>query len=297
MSAHVVIPSLPASRRLLILLVGLINSDRNTAISKLHIDHLDKKSTLRGAFFLLVAIQLHPLSVLAACGRDNPALPQLHSVVKVIDGDTVHLESGEKVRLIGLNAPEMAREGQPAQPYANEATTRLKALLGKPATIRLLSGVESRDRYGRQLAHGINKQGIDITETLISEGLAFAVTIPPNIWKSSCYQKAEEDARQSKRGLWGHSVYQPKSPEQITDGGFQRIRGEVIRVNRGRNWLRLDLSHRVSIRVNQSDLSHFEGKVELFGLKGRTVTVQGWLTQRKQGYQIRLRHPSAIEVE
>lgn len=222
---------------------------------------------------------------------------QLHRVEWVYDGDTLRTEGGEKVRLIGLNAPEMGREGRPAQPLAGEASRRLEALLGGERQIFLKPGAESRDRYGRLLAYGFNRQGVNLAARLVTEGLAFAVVIPPNLWNSGCVVEQQHSAEAVRRGLWGHPAYQAKPLEQIDSGGFQRIRGRVERVDWSRRWLWLDMAHQVSVQIARGDLPHFKGVLDLERLAGETITVQGWLVTRKKGYRVRLHHPSAIKVE
>ncbi len=222
---------------------------------------------------------------------------ELHRIEQIHDGDTVRTVRGEKVRLIGLNTPEMERKERPAQPLAEEATQRLKQLLGDDPQILLKKGAESRDRYGRLLAYGFTLDGKDVAAILVGEGLAFALIVPPNLWNSACYIGQEQQAKGYGEGLWSLSAYQPKSLGQVRHGGFQRIQGQVQRVDWSRKWLWLDLTDQISVQVAKSDLPHFEGEVDLQVLEGKRITVQGWLVPRKKGYRVRLRHPSAIKVE
>ena len=246
--------------------------------------------------FILVGL-LWPLGALAGCIMPDLSTLQHHWVEQINDGDTVRTTSGEKVRLIGLNATEMVRKQRPAQPLAEEATERLQQLLGEPPQIWLKPGTESRDRYGRLLAYGFTEQEKDVAATLVKEGLAYALVVPPNLWNSDCYIEKEQKARQAEHGIWGHAAYRPKRLEQIRQGGFQRIRGRVERVDWSKQWLWLDLTDRVSIQIAKKDLPHFEENLDLLVLKDHTITVQGWLVPRKRGYRMRLRHPSAIKVE
>lgn len=253
-----------------------------------------KKASLRGAFFYALLLST---GVSAACL--TPELDQLerHSVEQIHDGDTVRTLSGEKVRLIGLNTPEMARKQRPAQPLAQEATTRLQQLLGSPPQILLQRGSEERDRYGRLLAYGFTAEGVDVAATLVGEGLAFALLVPPNLWNSDCYVEREQQAKRDGEGIWSRSDYRVKALPSIRQGGFQRIRGVVKRVDWSRKWLWLDLTDRVSVQIAKQDLPHFDSQLDLESLQGRSITLQGWLVPRKRGYRVRLRHPSAIKVE
>lgn len=253
-----------------------------------------KRASLRGAFFYALLL---PGLVYASCELPDASQLQRYPVERVHDGDTLRTASGEKVRLIGLNTPEMARKQRPAQPLALEATRRLEQLLGDDPQILLKVGAEARDRYGRLLAYGFTVDGEDVAATLVGEGLAFALVVPPNLWNSSCYIRRQAEAKRRGLGIWSEQAYQPKPLKQLQQGGFQRIRGVVQRVDWSKKWLWLDLTDQVSVQIAKSDLPHFEGEVDLLALKGQSITLQGWLVSRKKGYRVRLRHPSAIKVE
>jgi len=118
-------------------------------------------------------------------------------VSNVIDGDTVKLQNGEKVRLLGINTPEMG------QPYYEEATNRLKELIeGK--TVRLEKDVEDKDQYGRLLRH-IYIDDTFVNLEMVREGYANVYIIPPNTKYSYEFEKAEEEAKNAERGIWQRS--------------------------------------------------------------------------------------------
>ena len=227
----------------------------------------------------------------------TPEQVDYFAVKKVYDGDTVKLKDGRKVRLMGVNTPELEKDQRPAQPLAEAAKQRLQQLLGYPATIGLQKGVVTEDRYKRMLAHSFTKEGQDIAATLVKEGLGYALVIPPNDWNQHCYGEAEQIAAQQGVGIWAIERYLPQSLDKVQHGGFQRIEGRVERVDWSRKWLWLDMAHHVSIQILKSDLSYFDGVLELESLAGKKITVQGWLVPRKRGYRMRLHHPTAIKVE
>ncbi len=116
------------------------------------------------------------------------------TVAKVLDGDTLLLQGGEKIRLLGINAPE---EGQP---YFEEATARLRELVeGKQ--VKLEKDVVDRDRYGRLLRY-VFLDGRNINVELVREGLAHVYLIPPNLKYEAELRAAEEEARAAGRGIW-----------------------------------------------------------------------------------------------
>jgi len=110
-------------------------------------------------------------------------------IVKYVhDGDTLHLADKRKVRLIGIDTPELARKEKPADAFAHEAKDALKKLIASAQNkIGLVYGIEKKDRYGRVLAHLFLPDGTNIQAELISMGYAIAYTVPPNNQYADCY--------------------------------------------------------------------------------------------------------------
>ncbi len=116
------------------------------------------------------------------------------TISKVIDGDTVELETGARVRLLGINAPEMG------QPYHEEATDRLKELI-ENKTVILESDVEDKDLYGRFLRYVFfNNKNINVE--MVEEGYANVYVIPPNKKCENELRRAENEAKTANRGIW-----------------------------------------------------------------------------------------------
>ena len=111
----------------------------------------------------------------------------------VFDGDTLELTDGRRVRLIGINAPEIGRQGKPSEPFARAAEARLQALT--QGALYLAPGKESRDRYGRTLGHLFDAAGHNLEAQLLAEGLGFAIGVPPNLTLVVCHLEAEQRAR------------------------------------------------------------------------------------------------------
>ncbi len=159
---------------------------------------LMKKAPLVGAFFV---------SAIWLCGAQascpSPGnLPQV-AVQRVVDGDTLYLEDGRRIRMIGLNSPELGKRGRADEPFAVAARQRLEALVAaSDGRVGVLPGKDDRDDYGRTLAHVYNAQGENLEERLIAEGLGFLVAVAPNVDLVSCQQVAERHARQAGSGLW-----------------------------------------------------------------------------------------------
>ncbi|HHH12439.1 MAG TPA: hypothetical protein ENJ77_01030 [Candidatus Moranbacteria bacterium] len=130
------------------------------------------------------------------------ALEEEATVQRVIDGDTVVLADGRKVRYIGTDSPEMGgKDGETAECYADEATAENKRLV-EGRTVIMRPDKSDRDRYGRLLRYlWVDDQMIN--EELVRRGAAVARDYPPNTAYSEKLAAAEESARVEKRGLWG----------------------------------------------------------------------------------------------
>ena len=122
---------------------------------------------------------------------------------KVIDGDTIVLASGEKIRLIGVDTPELHHPSKPVQYFAMEAATFTKNLIeGKE--VRLEYDIERTDKYGRTLAYVYLKNGNLVNAEIIKQGYGFAYTKFPFKYLDS-FREFEKQARENKLGLWADS--------------------------------------------------------------------------------------------
>ena len=132
----------------------------------------------------------------------NPAAPEREAFVKrVVDGDTVVLASGERVRYIGVDTPELHHPRKPVGFYAREAKEFNRRLIeGK--TARLEFDVEHYDKYGRLLAYVYLSDGTFVNAELLRQGYAQLLTIPPNVKYVDLFKKLQQEAREANRGLW-----------------------------------------------------------------------------------------------
>lgn len=119
-------------------------------------------------------------------------------VTRIIDGDTFETETGEKVRLVGINAPEIS------DIFGQEAKQYLSYLI-ENKTVDLQHDIISndRDRYQRLLRYVI-LDGVDINMKMISDGFAFA-SLKYKFSKSIDYEHAQLEARETNKGIWGDS--------------------------------------------------------------------------------------------
>ncbi len=115
-------------------------------------------------------------------------------VSEVVDGDTVRLQSGETVRLLGINTPEKG------QSYFEESTDKLKEFVsGKPITLE--KDVSDKDQYGRLLRY-IYVEDIFVNMELVRQGYANAYIISPNTKYSNLFIESENQAKSRKIGIW-----------------------------------------------------------------------------------------------
>lgn len=153
---------------------------------------------------------------------------KLVTIKKVVDGDTVRSSEGKKIRLIGINAPELEKpeKHQAAEMYSQEAYQCLKNLVeGKKVYVEY--DQEQKDQYGRELCYlwtevpqKISKENLckyNVNAYLLHEGYARTYTFKPNVKYSSLFHEIEQDAKADKRGIWSKEG---------------RGKGEVTRGNR-----------------------------------------------------------------
>ncbi len=149
---------------------------------------------------------------LAGCGGGRSAPPSgaspaaagpLFLITKVTDGDTVHViyaGHDERVRLIGINTPEVDWYGGRAECFGAEAGTYTRRRLDG-RTVRLAFDSDRYDRYGRLLAYVyLGRELFNLT--LAEDGYARADPVPPDTRIAATFARAEDEARAAGRGLW-----------------------------------------------------------------------------------------------
>jgi micrococcal nuclease len=143
-----------------------------------------------------------PIPAVPLADGEAPPEGQPLYVAQVYDGDTLALLSGQKIRFLGIDAPERLRKGGPgAEPYYQQATDFVRARV-MDAPVTLAYDGEKRDVYGRWLARVLLEDGSDLNRELLSQGLARVYPRSDFSLKED-YLKAEAEARAAGRGLWG----------------------------------------------------------------------------------------------
>jgi micrococcal nuclease len=122
------------------------------------------------------------------------------TVEYVHDGDTLFLADGTKVRLLGIDTPEV---GEHHECYGDEARELLRDLLPEGTHVRVLADVQPLDQYGRSLLFLYTDDGALVNLQLIEAGAAEAVVLPPNVLFADELEAAEDRAQAAGAGMWG----------------------------------------------------------------------------------------------
>ena len=230
-------------------------------------------------------------------------------VSEVVDGDTVLLESGLSVRLIGTQAPKLplGRDDFEAWPLAEEARTELAAIaLGR--NVQLGYGGEEKDRYGRALAHlFVESEAAPVWAQMhmIGAGLARVYSFPDNRRCLDQLFAGEERARAERLGIWANPYYSVRAADRPDDllsrvGDYELVEGRVLLADRsgprvylnfGRFW-----KEDFTAVIEAPALRLFEREgIDPLILEGALVRIRGWIDER-DGPRVEITHPEQIEV-
>lgn len=170
---------------------------------------------LVGSIFLIGLVFPAPTTA-SPNSRDRGA----DTVVQIVDGDTLtiqHNGRNEKIRLIGIDAPESRINNKTKKDAARgngdietitkmgkEATHFVKKIVkpGDPVTIEF--DKQTRDKYGRLLGYVYMANGKMLNEEIVKAGYASLMTYPPNVKYQDRFLKAYREARENSRGLWNN---------------------------------------------------------------------------------------------
>lgn len=168
---------------------------------------------------VIVAVTVLLVSATAGCGSwsgpgpgtgavPGPAADGLPegldvTVERVVDGDTLVVSGGERVRLIGVDTPETKDPRRPVGCFGQEASDFMSSLLEEGSRVRLVGDAEPRDRFDRLLAYAYRlPDGLFVNAELVRQGYAQPLTIPPNVAHAGEFVALAAEAREAGRGLW-----------------------------------------------------------------------------------------------
>ena len=206
------------------------------------------------------------------------------------------LRDGQRLRLIGIDAPETRDDGRGPEAYAREARAALVDL-SSGRVVGVQYGQSPHDHYGRGLVHLFLANGDNVQASLLRRGLATSVFLPPNGEYLDCYVAAETEARAARRGIWSQVGFHPIAAKRIGRAaqGYRVVTGTVTsaRCRRTGVWLRLDGV--LGVKIGQEDLGYFKGR-DLCRLHGRQVSVRGVVRRYRGSSRMRLRHPLYLDA-
>jgi len=253
---------------------------------------------------LIVLLGLFPCPPVAAQVPAELSAGESGVVVGVVDGDTVVLDNGIEVRLVGLQAPKLAlgRHNFEDWPLAEESRQAMLALsMGE--RVSLYYGGARRDRYDRALAHLQRADGLWLQEEMLDRGMARVYSFADNRAVVPRLLAIERAARRRGLGIWAHPYYRIRDPARLMRdiGSFQLVEGRVLSAakvrgrlyfNFGEDWGE-DFTVSVAPRHRRAFEAAWDG-ADIATFAGRTVRVRGWL-KSFNGPMIEATHPEQME--
>lgn len=217
-------------------------------------------------------------------------------VKKVYDGDTILLTNGNKIRLLGINTPEVEGRYKSRSEAGGEAAKQwLKETLLKKK-VRVEIDVEKHDKYSRILAHVFTADKQHINLELVKHGFASVNIHPPNLKYAADLLTAQKQAEQEQLGIWSHQEYAPRHFSEINRSnykGWHRIKGKIQAISQTRKYIKLTLSESFSLKINKKSLDLFSDLNDFIDAK---IEVRGWINKQKKRYTIYIRHPGQIVI-
>lgn len=261
---------------------------------------------------ILAAGIILPLISVLTWSSECPELT-VHERVRlsaVHDGDTLRLTDGRKVRLLSVNAPELAIDGKAEQPLARASREAVEAFFADTELVHLSFESRRTDRYGRILAHVTHPSGRNLESYLVRQGLALPLVVPPDMAFAQCLQSFAEEARRESRGLWQTDYWQPLPAAKMNRAApeFRVLCGQISTVDLAED-LWIELAGDLVIRIAREDAPYFAGSEfdlsKADNWQGRGIRVSGWLQDRsdnrklmERGYKpwmVQVRTPFALE--
>lgn len=217
------------------------------------------------------------------------------SIKTVYDGDTVVLEDGRKIRLLGINTPEVKHRDKQADAGGDEAKQWLITRL-KNTKVRVQTDIELTDKYKRTLGHLFTENKQHINLELVKAGLAEVSIYPPNLLFTTELLAAQQQAEHTKVGIWQRPEFAVLPVSSLTDEGhtgWTRLVGKVTTVRDTRKSIYLTFSDKFEARIERKWLALFPG---INSYLGKNLEVRGWLNRNRGLFSMLIRHPSAIVV-
>jgi len=266
-----------------------------------------EKALFMGAFFILLLFLPSILFAQQSCALSPKSSVEYAKVKWVYDGDTLLVtdqkgNNKRKIRIIGIDTPEVKHHQQKAQLFGSKAREELRALLKKHNyQIILEFDKDKRDRYDRELAYTYLKNGDSISEWLLIRGYAKTLIIPPNVRHADCFKKAEKIAQAKKLRLWKLKNNQIKTVKELKNKtkGYIRLKAKIRRIKESKKTIILEVESRfkkpLQLRIKKKHLNYFKS-IKLDKLVNQEVLVTGRLKKKKGKRTINLYHSSQLVI-
>lgn len=223
----------------------------------------------------------------------------------VVDGDSLVLNDGRKLRLIGINTPELTAGLGAQKKLARDAKRAVMSFFAGQKAVYLLNDLDNMDRYKRQLTHIYRQDGLSLTAFLLEQGLGWQVVVPPNALHASCYKAIEQQAKINERGVWQESSFFIDAEHMSSrHTGFHLVSGVVSKVSRSKSGWWLEIG-KLAVSIKDTDARNFE-HMYFPDLLNKKILLKGWVIDRsrqentrKNGYlpfMMHWRHPFMAEL-
>ena len=259
-----------------------------------------KKALTLSAFF--IGFLLLQSTFAENCANSSLSSPERAVVKWVYDGDTLLLTDKRKIRVIGIDTPEVKHHKQKQQAFGAKAREALRELLKKNNyQIYLRYGKERYDRYSRVLAHVYTPDGINISNWLLEKGFARTLSIPPNILLADCYKHSETTAKKHSLRIWRLKSHKVLTAENLSvrKKGFVRLKGKITKVKFRKKSIMMEFGsnnqHPITIKITKKNSVYFK-EMRLDKLLGRVVEISGILKKRHGKRIIYLNYPTQLNT-
>lgn len=159
-------------------------------------------------------------------------------VKRVIDGDTIELVDGRKVRYIGIDTPETVDPRKPVGCFGREASAKNREFV-ENMEVELEKDISETDQYGRLLRYVyvevVSEGKVMVNEELVREGFAQNSTFPPDVKYQDLFIKAEIESMAQKRGLWGSCMQNSPSPSFASSQAATEVKSAATSQNQTQN--------------------------------------------------------------
>ncbi|HKJ82977.1 MAG TPA: thermonuclease family protein [Mariprofundaceae bacterium] len=216
-------------------------------------------------------------------------------VAYVYDGDTFRAANGDKIRLLGINTPEITHGSEPGEPMGKEAAAALRRIIGGK-TVRLEFDQQRHDIYGRLLAQVYLHDGTWVNGEMVRFGYAHIYTFTPNLRWAPALLAIERPARQQRLGIWHTKRFAVLPATRVGHaqiGQFRLVRGSVDHTDRSGFGFRLARLH---ITVPRKYRSYFDHHPLVH--RGEQVVVHGVIRANRSGNKLflALHSPDNLEI-